>query len=229
MEILFATDDSPGAEIALGLLEDLPISHHDRVTALCVATASDRMSQARQIADAATERLVAAGIAARAGIGRPPVVEAIIERLLWTPADLVVVGSRGLGVVGGALLGSVSSGLAERVPTPLLVVRESARALARVLVATDGSAAARTALGLIDRLPLPASAHFSELTFSHDRHTADRIVQAASEQEADLLVIAFDASAWTHAPLLPGLAASILARAHCSVLLATPASGTARS
>lgn len=58
-------------------------------------------------------------------------------------ADLVVVGSRGLGPTASALLGSVSAHLVDHAPCPVLVAR-SPRA-ERMLLATDGS---RSCLGI---------------------------------------------------------------------------------
>lgn len=65
-------------------------------------------------------------------------------------ADLLVVGSRGLGPLRRLVLGSVSSGLAQETTRPLLVVRGGATAWppARVVVGDDGTPAARQAGGL---------------------------------------------------------------------------------
>lgn len=52
-------------------------------------------------------------------------------------ADLVVVGSRGLGVAASALLGSVSATLVDHAACPVLVARGPR--VSRVLIATDGS------------------------------------------------------------------------------------------
>jgi nucleotide-binding universal stress UspA family protein len=55
-------------------------------------------------------------------------------------ADLLVVGSRGLGVAASALVGSVSAALVDHSNCPVLVVRGPA--VTRILVATDGSRSA---------------------------------------------------------------------------------------
>jgi nucleotide-binding universal stress UspA family protein len=55
-------------------------------------------------------------------------VEEILRTAVYRDADLIVVGSRGLGAVAGALLGSVSRSLAEIAPMPVLVAREHAAA-----------------------------------------------------------------------------------------------------
>jgi nucleotide-binding universal stress UspA family protein len=62
-------------------------------------------------------------------------------------ADLLVVGSRGLGAFTGLLVGSVSEQVAEHATCPVVVVRgESSNPNLPVLVGVDGSAANRPAL-----------------------------------------------------------------------------------
>jgi nucleotide-binding universal stress UspA family protein len=50
-------------------------------------------------------------------------VEAVIDLARARDVDLIVVGSRGLGVIKGLLLGSVSSGILHRADRPVLVTR----------------------------------------------------------------------------------------------------------
>ncbi len=52
--------------------------------------------------------------------GHPP--ERVVELARARNAQLIVVGSRGLGAVAGALLGSVSSAIIHRADRPVLVV-----------------------------------------------------------------------------------------------------------
>jgi nucleotide-binding universal stress UspA family protein len=65
------------------------------------------------------------------------------------PADLLVVGSRGRGPLGGLVLGSVSRACLAHAPCPVVVVRpqpEQASSQGRVVVGIDGSSHSRQAL-----------------------------------------------------------------------------------
>ncbi len=74
--------------------------------------------------------------------GRP--ASAIVEEADDLRADLVVVGSRGLGRLRSMLLGSVSAEVVDHAPCPVLVARASS--IGPVLVAVDGSDSARRAV-----------------------------------------------------------------------------------
>jgi nucleotide-binding universal stress UspA family protein len=73
--------------------------------------------------------------------GRPATV--IVDEALAFRAELVVVGSRGLGPLKSMLLGSVSAEVVDHAPCPVLVVRRPA--VGSVLLAVDGSASAEAA------------------------------------------------------------------------------------
>jgi nucleotide-binding universal stress UspA family protein len=78
----------------------------------------------REIVDAAVKRAKESGVASVAGVAREGVVvDELLEYLEAHPTDLVVIGSRGLSTGKRILLGSVSSGLVNHAPCPVLVVR----------------------------------------------------------------------------------------------------------
>jgi nucleotide-binding universal stress UspA family protein len=78
----------------------------------------------RQISEAAVQRSQAAGLSAVTGMTyEGVVVDEILTHLERHPADLVVVGSRGLSTAKRLLLGSVSTGVVTHAPCPVLVVR----------------------------------------------------------------------------------------------------------
>ena len=81
--------------------------------------------------------------------GRP--AEAITDLAQREGADLIVVGSRGLGAVEGALLGSVSDGVVDRATCPVLVARLPV--VTRTVVADDGSPGAALAVEYVRTRP----------------------------------------------------------------------------
>lgn len=84
------------------------------------------IAEARKVCDATSERLRAAGYeaSARVLVGSP--AHQLLASMAELDADLVVVGSRGLGPVRRALLGSVSDQVARHAPATL-VARRPAR------------------------------------------------------------------------------------------------------
>jgi nucleotide-binding universal stress UspA family protein len=121
---------------------------------------------------------------------------------LWTP-DLLVVGSHGRSAVGRLLLGSVSLRLMHEAPCSVRIVRAGEPAIAgplRILVATDGSAPADTAVHAVARRCWPKDAQFRvvsivptlvppvpELVPSLEGHTfasedAYKVIEAADER-----------------------------------------------
>lgn len=172
VRILFATDGSEGADVALDVLLAVPLRPSDEVvvvsypafflaarpdgTGLIARLMERRRRAAHEVVEAATERLATIGVRTVGVVQNgSDAVDAILRVAQDRHADLVVVGSRGLGLVGSLALGSTARTLAILSPVPVLVVRDRRSAPRRVLVAVDGSAASRSALRLFARVPLP--------------------------------------------------------------------------
>lgn len=103
-----------------------------------------------------------------------------------TAADLVVLGSQGLGAVKNLLLGSVVQAVIAGCKTPLLVVREGALppAQGEVLVAVDGSAQSRRALAYLLRHSKKL-ANNSRLTLMHVNPPPPRLASMIGRTAVD--------------------------------------------
>jgi nucleotide-binding universal stress UspA family protein len=172
MRILIAYDGSAGADNAIELVASLP---WDAATSVRVVTvvpnaAAIRNAWGRLIvgnpaaleaelaAAAATTletahgRLADRALSVEAGVPRGRPAQALAEAAGSWPADLVVVGSRGLGAVGSGLLGSVSAEIVDQSPSPVLVARSGH--VGRIILATDGSRQARSSEQFLASLPV---------------------------------------------------------------------------
>jgi nucleotide-binding universal stress UspA family protein len=78
------------------------------------------------IAEAATEQAREAGVTATPHAAHGEVVDCITTAVVTLNADLLIVGSRGLGPLSGAVLGSVSHALVRQSPVPVTIVRNAA-------------------------------------------------------------------------------------------------------
>lgn len=266
MRLLFATDGSRGADIALDFLGALPLSNADHVVVLTVPTytfvgdsgvraqpaevaVAPGESAARAVAERARARLAGRGFSVAVDVAEGPVARAIEAAALRHAAELVVVGSRGLGAFAGTLLGSVARQLARHASLPILVVRERREAPRRILLAVDGSEESGVAVALLARLPLPAAARItlvrvvggpSDLeavtrvidrasraldSLAVDRevttrgHAPEEILARANAAGADLIVLGSHGQA-TASLLRGSLADQVLSQAHCAVLVA---------
>lgn len=133
-------------------IEDVPGPMKDAAQALDDEEAAD----ARSIAARGAELAEAAGFEAVPAIarGKPKAWPTLLDMADEHGAAAVVVGSRGLGFVQSALLGSVSSGLLDHARLPVLVVPPVEEELAPgpVLIGYDGSKHADAAIEAAGRL-----------------------------------------------------------------------------
>jgi nucleotide-binding universal stress UspA family protein len=89
-------------------------------------------------------------------------------------ADMIVVGSRGLGVVPSAFLGSVSATLVDHAACPVLVARRPS--VTRIVLATDGSQSAEAIPGVLLAWNAFREAPISVLSVSPPSNDIDRAV-----------------------------------------------------
>jgi len=82
------------------------------------------LANARATIDAAGSKALDAGIDSRSEILEGDPVDEILSFADNERADLIVMGSRGRGALAGALLGSVSSGVAQHASVPVLIAKK---------------------------------------------------------------------------------------------------------
>jgi nucleotide-binding universal stress UspA family protein len=167
MRVLLATDGSDDARKATTWLRELPLPASTTIRVLGVAHLPHSPLDIPPVRDFSRALLGAAHHAADAArtalAGRAPAEvrvidgeprETIIREACDWPADLTVVGARGLGAVGRFLLGSVSTGVLHGAPGAVAVVRGEPRRPRRVVVACDGSPDSLDAVRFLAGLPL---------------------------------------------------------------------------
>jgi len=135
--ILYATDGSSHARKALDWVVDIARQRQARVV---VVTAYEpiprelgtpyleelmarRPAEAEAIAAQAEAVLRREGIAHELEVLEGPAADAILKAARTRRCDLIVMGSRGLGRLEAALLGSVSQRVVQEAPCPVLIVR----------------------------------------------------------------------------------------------------------
>ena len=84
-----------------------------------------------------SEPLRRRGLDTETVVARGRAAEVLLAEAEDLPADLIVVGNRGLGTAASVLLGSVSATLVDHAECPVLVARGPR--ISRILIATDGS------------------------------------------------------------------------------------------
>ncbi|HXU41582.1 MAG TPA: universal stress protein [Burkholderiales bacterium] len=72
---------------------------------------------------AAKKKLDAAGIAYKASVLVGPIAETIVKQATQSKCDLICMGSRGMGELGKALLGSTATKVLHLAAQPLLIVK----------------------------------------------------------------------------------------------------------
>jgi nucleotide-binding universal stress UspA family protein len=192
VRILFATDGSPGAAVAFDTLAALPLRPSDEIVivsypsfllaarpgggGMVSALMESEVRKAMEIVRTTVASLAKAVPAVVRGFVPTGLeaVDAIVQAALDSQADLIVVGSRGRRLLSSLLLGSTTRTLAMLAPVPVLIVRQRRSAMRRVLVAYDGSPAARAALALVRRLPMPTDASVTLANVLPVRDWSDR-------------------------------------------------------
>lgn len=147
--ILLAIDGSPGADAALDAVCAMRFVPGDRVYTVTVGE-----GPGVEVAAHAADRLRCCGVAADVRTATGPVADAVVETAHRVAADLIVVGSRGRGVVLGTVLGSTGRALARTSPIPVLIARARRVAPRRILLAVDGSPDSQAAANALEAVPL---------------------------------------------------------------------------
>jgi nucleotide-binding universal stress UspA family protein len=232
--VLLGTDRSAASRAALLAVAGLAVGGATEVVVLHVANPG-HAGDGRALVDDITLGLVALAVNARALVREAPpelVAETVAAAAAEEDAQLVVLGSRGRGDLGGLHPGGVAQGVLERVSCPVVLARAGRRGSARhrrVLVAvTDhgrvddlvravAAVAELDARVLVVRRPGPDRDGTAQ-NVVHDlrrlgvrargrfdtsaRDPAEEVVRQACEYAADLVVT----SPWATGGLVPAVA-----------------------
>lgn len=177
MHILLAIDGSPFSAAAGDLLRRMPMPSTPELTLLTVVDKLDDADpearqewqqmlrdSAQQLLTQEAERFTAVGWTPHTLLREGHAAHEIVEAAGELAADLIAVGSRGLGGVKRFLLGSVSEKVMAYAPCSVLIARQPQDrdpedTALRLLLAFDGSPTATAAVETIASLPLQAHTH----------------------------------------------------------------------
>jgi nucleotide-binding universal stress UspA family protein len=163
MQILYSTDGSTGALAGAHLLARLGLTEAWRVILLTVS--DDDPNVVPEQAQASAQAVLSQTPAQVRGVTRRGhVAEEILRALEEEPADLAVVGSRGLSGLRRFFLGSVAERVARHAHCSVLLARPLVNDLRRVILATDGSEPASRAEAWMRKLPLPEECELRVVT-----------------------------------------------------------------
>jgi nucleotide-binding universal stress UspA family protein len=213
----------PDGRLVLVAAVDLSETIHFQIAPTAIHAARRALERAEELdrsaaaaLDRAREATTRAGDVAAVQVAGAPAA-ALLEAVATERADLVAVGTHGLGRVAGIALGSVASRMLHRAPCSVLVARRAESgtwAPRRIVVGVDGSAEADAALAVARELETRFEAS-ARVTRVETGRPAAALVDATSD--ADLLVVG---SRGVHgARALGSVSVRVAHDAHCSVLV----------
>ncbi len=194
MKILLATDSSTYSLTTIKILKNIPFPPGSEIVLTTVlemskshfgAVQQGEATQKRQDAirckteealNRLSEDLKKSGWDVRVLIREGSAAEEIIKAAKELNTDLIVVGSRGLGVVSSFLLGSVSHKVIKYAPCSVLLVRENSCRHSpsvnessqweklKILLAFDDSAISKETANVLQELPLEDDAEITIMT-----------------------------------------------------------------
>ena len=180
MRVLLAIDPSNGSQHVLNEAAARPWPTGTTICVLTVvdvgrgkglpAVNGDAKRAAQTLVEAATEKLDHPGreVFSDVQLGSPK--KAILGFAQEWKADLVMVGSRGLGTLSRFFLGSVAQAVLRSAPCSVEVVRPAAHESPassrpmKVLLATDGSECSQMAAGSVANRPWPAGSQIKVIS-----------------------------------------------------------------
>ena len=180
MQVLVATDGSKYGKWALEWVATFPLAEPPTVKVVHIvdlrtlrapfmlqpvvagterylkAEVAKFLSHAKRAKEEATAAMKSLRLRGRVVTERGPVAATIVTAAK-RGVQLVAVGSRGLDALDRFMLGSVSTHVIHHVSCSVLVVREAPRAIRRMVLAIDGSAASKRAVQFVLRTMSPTA------------------------------------------------------------------------